>query len=103
MKTVLPILATLEERFIALLFGNGNMNVALHEARMLGHVCQLTKDLMSTSLAQEWLGEITVTKTGATHCQCLTEGIVAMLQMVNGVTMQVGCQFTLIVIGNHGV
>ena len=47
-KTVHPILATLEEQFIALLFGCGNVNVALDKTRMLGHIRYLPKDLVST-------------------------------------------------------
>ena len=64
---------------------------------------QLPKDLAPTCLVQEWLGEITVTKTSATHFQCLTEGVITMFPLVNGLTRQVGCPFTLIVSGNCGV
>ena len=102
-KMVHPVLATLEEQFVALLFGHGSINVAFNKARVLGHICQLPKDLVSTYLAQKWLGEITVAKTSAAHCQCRTQGIVATLPLINGVTRQVGCPFTLIVCGNHSV
>ena len=54
-EIVRPILAILEERFIAFLFGHSNVNVALDETRMLGHIRQSPKDLMSTCLQRSGL------------------------------------------------
>ena len=45
---ICPILAILEENFIALLFGRGSVNMALNKTSVFGHICQLPKDLMST-------------------------------------------------------
>ena len=50
MKTLCPVLVTLEEQFIALLFGHSNVNVALNKTGMIGHTRQMPKDLVSTSL-----------------------------------------------------
>ena len=103
MQMVCTVLETLKEQLIAFLFRHSHINVVFNKMRMFSHICQSPKDLVSTSLAQEWLGEITVTKICATHCQSLTQGIVAIFPLINGVTRQVGCPFTLIVGSNHGV
>ena len=102
-KTVRPVPATLEEQFITLLFGHSNVNVAFNKTRVLGHMIQLPKDLVPTCLVQEWLGEIAITKTSATHGQCLVEGIVAVFPLVDRVVRQTGCPFTLVVRSNHGM
>ena len=52
-KIVHLVLAILEEGFIALLFRHSNINVPFNEMRMLGHICQSPKNLVSTSLMQE--------------------------------------------------
>ena len=103
MKTVHPVLATLEEQLFAFLFGHGNINVAFDKMRMLSHICPLPKGLVPTSFVQEWLGKITVIEICATLCKCLVQGIVAALPLINGVMRQVGCTFTLTVGGNHGM
>ena len=98
-----PTLATLEEQIIALLFRHSNVNVALSKMRMLGNMRQLPKDLIPTRLVQEWLGEISVTETSATHRQCLMWAIVTALPLIDEVARQTGHPFTLVVCGNHGV
>ena len=85
------------------MFGHSNVDVAFNKTRVLGHMRQSPKDLVPTHLTQEWLVEIAVTKTSATHCQSLAEGIVVAFPLVDGVARQIGCSFTLVVRGNHGM
>ena len=102
-KVVHSVLVALEEQSIALLFGHGNVNVALNKTRMIGHTCQMQEDLTSTCLIQKRLVEISLTKICPTHCQHLVWDLDIAFPLIIGVIRQVMCPFTLIVGLNHGV
>ena len=70
---------------------------------MFGHICQAPKDLVTTRFVEEWFGEFAVTKTSATHRQCLKEGIVVILPLIKGMTGQKSRPLTSAVRSNHGV
>ena len=102
MKTVCPILASLEDQFIALLFRHRDVDVTLDKTRMFGHMRQAPDDLtcwLHTMAA--WQG--CCHKTSSTHHQCLVESIVAVFPLVNSVMGQTVCPFTSTVGGNHSV